>query len=131
MTTWTLSKQTLRVVVPPEPADGNVVVRAVREAIEDPDFGPGLALLIDARANESPMSPEIPMDEVRNRAASISRLGFRSCALVISPVAARRGLATTFAKFAEEHGLRTSIFEDLARAEAWLAGSQVIGPEAI
>jgi hypothetical protein len=131
MATWTIRGQTLRVVVPPEPADGSVVVRAVREAIEDPEFGPGLGLLIDARENESTMSPETPMGEVRNRAASISRLGFRSCALVISPVAARRGLAATFAKLAEEHGLRTSIFEDLARAEAWLVGSPVIGPEAL
>jgi hypothetical protein len=50
---------------------------------------------------------------------------------VVSPIAARRGLAATFAKLAEEHGLRTSIFEDLAGAEAWLAGSPVIGPGAM
>jgi hypothetical protein len=121
MTTWTISGRTLRVSVPSRAPDGNVIITAVRQAIEDPAFAPGLDLLIDARLYDNDASVEISGSELRNRAASISRLGFRSCALVVAPVPVRRGLANMFKAFAEEHGLRTSVFEDLDLAEAWLA----------
>jgi hypothetical protein len=131
MATWTISERTLRVIVPPEPSDGNVVVRAVREAIEDPAFRPGLALLVDARQDERATFPEIAVSDVRYRAASISRLGFKICALVLPPASTRRNLATSFATFAAEHGMRTAIFEDLARAEAWLANAPQIGADSV
>jgi len=115
------------VSVPASSPDGNVIIRAVRQAIEDPAFVPGLYLLIDARHYDTPAAMEIPASELRNRAAAISRLGFRSCAVVASSAAVRRGLANMFASFAEEHGLQTLIFEDIERAEAWLARSPKIG----
>lgn len=126
MVNWTIHDKTLRVTVPVSPTDGNVIIRAVRQAIEDPAFGPGLDLLIDARHYDTPEALEIPAAELRSRAAAISRLGFRSCAVVAAPVAVRRGLAQMFATFAEEHGLPTVIFEDLEQAGAWLSHSPEI-----
>jgi hypothetical protein len=129
MTNWTIRDGILRVSVPPHPPDTDVIIRAVRQAIEDPGFAPGLDLFIDAREYDNRASAEIPADELRSRAAAISRLGFRSCALVVAPVPVRRGLANMFATFAEEHGLHTSVFEDVDRAEAWLAHSpEMSGP---
>jgi hypothetical protein len=127
MVNWTIGGGTLRVSVPLQSPDGNVITRAVRQAIEDPAFVPGLDLLIDARHYDNAVALAIPADELRNRVAAISRLGFKSCALVVAPVPLRRGLANMFATFAEEHGLHTVVFEDLARAEAWLAHSPEIG----
>ena len=80
-------------------------------------------LLIDARQYDHPAAMAIPAGELRNRAAAISRLGFKCCALVVAPVPLGRGLSNMFATFAEEHGLHTAVFEDLDRAEAWLAHS--------
>jgi hypothetical protein len=127
MINWTISGRTLRVSVPSNAPDGNVIITAVRQAIEDPAFEPGLDLLIDARHYDNVASIEIAGEELRNRAAGISRLGFKNCALVIAPVPVRRGLANMFKAFAEEHGLRTAVFEDLDRAEAWLAHSPEAG----
>ena len=121
MVNWILSDHTLRVTVPAEATEGNVIITAVRQAIEDPAFGPGLNLLIDARHYDSPAALQIAPDELRNRAAGISRLGFKHCALVIAPVPLKRGLAHMFAVYAEEHGLHTSVFEDVEEAERWLA----------
>jgi hypothetical protein len=127
MTNWTIRDRTLRVSVPPHPPDGDVIIRAVRQAIEDPGFVAGLDLLIDARGYDGNQpSVEIPAVELRSRAAAISRLGFKNCALVVAPVPVRRGLANMFAAFAEEHGLHTGVFEDVSRAEAWLAHSPEI-----
>ena len=125
MTNWTIQHGTLRVEVPSKAPDGNVIIRAVREAIEDPAFKSGLDLLIDARQYDNTPSVEIAAPELRNRAGAISRLGFKHCALVVAPVPVRRGLANMFRAYAEEHGLATAVFEDLASAEAWLAQ----GPE--
>ncbi len=127
MVNWTIRDRTLRVSVPAQSPDGNVIIRAVRQAIEDPAFAPGLDLLIDARHYDNPAALEIPAGELRNRAAAISRLGFKRCALVVAPIHVRRGLANMFASFAEEHGLHTAIFEDVEHAEAWLAHSPEIG----
>jgi hypothetical protein len=127
MPNWTIRDRTLRVSVPSRAPDANVIITAVRQAIEDPAFAPGLDLLIDARHYDNDASVEIPGNELRNRAAGISRLGFRSCALVVAPVPVRRGLANMFKIFAEEYGLHTAVFEDLDRAEAWLAQSPQVG----
>jgi hypothetical protein len=127
MVNWTIRDHRLCVSVPPHPPDGNVIITAVRQAIEDPAFVPGLDLLIDAREYDHPEAMAIPAGELRNRAAAISRLGFKSCAVVVAPVPVRRGIANMFATFAEEHGLPTMVFEDLDRAEAWLAHSPAIG----
>jgi hypothetical protein len=121
MLTWTIRDRTLRVDVPSQAPDGDVIIRAVREAIEDAAFEPGLDLLIDARHYDNTASIEIAAGELRNRAAAISRLGFKHCALVVAPVPVRRGLANMFKAYAEEHGLETAVFEDVGRAEAWLA----------
>jgi hypothetical protein len=102
-----------------------MIIRAVREAIEDPAFKPGLDLLIDARQYDNTPSIEIAAPELRSRAGAISRLGFKHCALVVAPVPVRRGLANMFRAYAEEHGLSTAVFEDIDSAEAWLAH----GPE--
>ena len=127
MANWTIRDRTLRVSVPVSPPDGNVIIRAVRQAIEDPAFVPGLDLLIDARHYDHPAAMEIPADELRKRAAGISRLGFKSCAVVVAPVPFRRGLANMFATFAEENGLHRLVFEDVERAEAWLTHAPEIG----
>jgi hypothetical protein len=121
MVIWTIRDRTLRVDVPSQAPDGDMIIRAVREAIEDPAFKPGLNLLIDARRYDNAASVEIAASELRSRAAAISRLGFRSCALVVAPVPVRRGLANMFKAYAEEHGLQTAVFEDVGCAEAWLA----------
>jgi hypothetical protein len=123
MVNWTIRGRTVRVTVPSQAADGNVIITAVREATQDPAYVPGLDLLIDARHYDNKPSIEISGSELRKRAAAISGLGFKSCALVVPPVPVRRGLANMFRAYAEEHGLHTQVFEDLARAEAWLAPS--------
>ena len=125
MVIWTIRGGTLRVQVPSKAPDGNVIIRAIREAIEDPAFKSGLELLIDARHYDNAASVEIAAPELRNRAGAISRLGFKHCALVVAPVPVRRGLANMFRAYAEEHGLPTAVFEDIESAEAWLAE----GPE--
>ena len=125
MANWILSDHTLRITVTAEATEGNAIITAVRQAIDDPAFGPGLNLLIDIRHYSSPAAMQIAPDELRNRAAGISRLGFRHCALVVAPAPLERGLAQRFAGYAEEHGLPTSVFEEVEEAERWLAHSRI------
>jgi hypothetical protein len=128
MANWILTDHTLRVNVPADATEDNVIITAVRRAIEHPAFGPGLNLLIDARLYDSAAVLRISPDELRNRAASISRLGFKQCALVVAPAPPKRRIADMFATYAEEYGLETCVFEDVDEAERWLARAVPVTP---
>jgi hypothetical protein len=94
--------------------------RAVSAAIANPQFHPGMALLIDARLSRMRRSSE----EFRERAAwmaSLRRQGISSrCAIVISSQPHQYGLARMAGTYLDFHGMALEIFMDLEEALRWL-----------
>ncbi len=100
--------------------DFNAPVRAFAEALEDPRFRPGTALLIDARLSQVSRTSE----DFRTRSvwmASLQARGLASrCALVISGEAHQVGMAHMAATHLELRGMELQIFTDREEALQWL-----------
>jgi hypothetical protein len=113
---WTIDDRFLRVT---SSAERDSIIEAIRAARDDPSFGPGMALLIDARALEhAPQQLSSPL--VRGRAFEIATFGFRRCAVVAAATAAQLRLANLFATYADKAGVDARVFTKLEEAETWL-----------
>jgi hypothetical protein len=95
-------------------------VKAIFQAIEDPRFLPGKALLFDARlSTEHPTSAD-----VQRRAAWMASLcseGIaRRCATVVGPKPYQYGLARMAATYLGFEGMEMEIFREMEAAMDWL-----------
>jgi hypothetical protein len=99
---------------------GPGTVAALTEAISDPGFRPGLALLFDMRQ----ATDEASSAEMRSRAkflASLLPLGIsHRCALVAGPRSHQYGMARMQAAHLEFHGTELEVFCDVNDALLWL-----------
>jgi len=96
-------------------------VRAVAEALANPQFKVGTSLLVDARLSHARRSSE----EFRTRAkwlASLKSRGLSSrCAMVIANEPHQYGMARMAATHNEIQGLEMRIFTDFDEAFRWLS----------
>jgi hypothetical protein len=94
---------------------------AITEAMADPRFQPGTALVLDVRL--STMNPSA--EQVRARAewmAALRAAGLASrCAIVVGPKAHQFGLARMAQAHLESRQMEMQIFADLDEAMAWAA----------
>jgi len=99
---------------------GQGTVTALTEAISDPRFRPGLALLFDRRLATDDASSA----EMRSRAkflASLLPLGIsHRCAMVAGPRPHQYGMARMEAAHLEFQGLELEVFCDVNEALLWL-----------
>jgi hypothetical protein len=100
---------------------GQGTVAALTEAISDPRFRPGLALLFDRRL----ATDDANSAEMRSRAkflASLLPLGIsHRCALVAGPRPHQYGIARMEAAHLEFQGMELEVFSDVNEALMWLA----------
>jgi hypothetical protein len=94
---------------------------AVTEAMADPRFEPGTALVLDIRLSKTNPSA----DQVRARAEWVAALrasGLASrCAIVVGPKAHQFGLARMAQAHLESREMEVRIFRDLDKALTWVA----------
>lgn len=109
---------------------GQGTVAALTEAISDPGFRPGLALLFDMRlAADNPSSAEM-----RSRAkfvASLRPLGIsHRCAVVVGSKPHQYGMARMEAAHLEFQGMEMEVFGSVDEALLWLTYPTVSTAEA-
>ena len=96
---------------------------AIAEALADPQFKSGTALLLDIRLCQTNPSSE----EIRSRVewmASLRRKGLSSrCAIVVRPRSYQFGLARMTATYLDFKGIVLEIFSELDEALHWLTAS--------
>jgi len=90
-------------------------------AFADPDFREGMLTVIDSRKTLANPSRAGVLERADLLARLRSRIGPR-CALVVGD-ALHYGLGRMLAAFSAESGLEIQVFDDPARAEAWVAGA--------
>lgn len=93
---------------------------AWERAFADPAFRDGIPVLIDSRKTLASPSRERMLERADFLVGLRRHIGPR-CAFVVSD-ALHYGLARMLAALTEPGGLEIQVFEDPARAEAWLAG---------
>jgi hypothetical protein len=87
-------------------------------AFADPAFREGMPALIDSRKSLANPSRPLLKERAAFLASQRARIGPR-CAFLVSD-ALHFGLARMVGVFTEPGGLETQVFEEAARAEAWL-----------
>ena len=105
-------------------------IGAIAEAINDPEFRPGISLLFDMRlSTDSPTG-----NKSRERVALLTPLrekGISSrCAIVVGPLAHQYGLARMAGAYADLKGWQLQIFTDKDEALGWLTVASDLEPEA-
>ncbi len=105
-------------VVVDGPYDDDELRAAWNRAFSDPAFSEGMPALIDSRKTLANPTRAGVVARADFLAGLRSRIGAR-CALVVSDPL-HYGLARMLAAFTESSGLEIQVFEDPARAEAWL-----------
>lgn len=102
------------------------VERCYATLFMDPQFAPGLDLMIDGRASHGAPAT----DALRARARRAGELKERfsgRIALVAGSAHIEYALGRMYAVFAEEHGVSAQVFTTIPEAERWLLDQRAIG----
>ena len=107
---------------------GEEPAQAIAEALVDPKFKPGTALLFDMRqSTDSPTSDQ--MHERATRLAPLLAKGIsHRLALVVGPHKYQYGLARMAAAHADLKGMHLEIFRELSDALQWLTATAASAP---
>jgi hypothetical protein len=101
---------------------GDQSAEAIVEAMSDPRFTPGTAVLFDIRqATDEPSSAEINRRAQRLSALCAKGLSSR-CALVIGTASDHVGRAGMATVHLDKQGMELQIFTNIRDAQRWLAG---------
>jgi hypothetical protein len=101
---------------------GDQSAEAIVEAMSDPQFKPGTAVLFDIRqATDDPSSAEI--NRRARRLSSLCARGLSSrCAVVIGTLCHHLGRAGMATVHLDKQGMELQIFTNIRDAQRWLAG---------
>jgi hypothetical protein len=118
--TWEIRDGILFVTVVGEWGNRGPAV-AIAEAVADPQFQAGTALLLDVQLSENNPTAE----QIRSRAEWIGSLrskGLSSrCAVVVGPKSYQLGLARMAGTYLDFHGMSLGVFRSLEEAVHWLS----------
>lgn len=117
---WVIRDEVLIVTVVRD-WNGGGPASAIAQAIQDPQFKPGTALLFDVRQSGMNPSGKEVMSRVEWIASLTSEGLSRRCAAVIGPQPHQFGLARMAQSYLDLLGMELRIFTDLAEALKWLS----------